>query len=94
MSSFLLQGIPRHPDTRLFEVREAFKRTLFLLLVVFRSYIRAYMWIPGYRPNRRMDIVQRKSHHSPRLWISVSYCTTVVTHIPGLLVVVSSDMVP
>ena len=50
------------------------------------------MWVPGSRPNRGMDIVQRRSHHSPRSWISVSYCTTVVTHIPGLLVVVSSDM--
>ena len=26
--SFLFQDIPRHPDTRLFEVREAFKRSL------------------------------------------------------------------
>ena len=26
-SSFLLQDIPKHPDTRLFEVREAFKRS-------------------------------------------------------------------
>ena len=36
------------------------------------------MWVPGYRPNRRMDMVQRRSHHSPRSWISVSYCTTTV----------------
>ena len=35
ISSFLLQDIPRH-DTRLFEVREAFKRTL---LLDFRAYI-------------------------------------------------------
>ena len=35
ISSFLLQDIPRH-DTRLFEVREAFKRTL---LLGFRAYI-------------------------------------------------------
>ena len=35
------QGIPRHPDTRFFEVREAFK--LNLLLVGFRAYIRACM---------------------------------------------------
>ena len=28
ISSFLLQDIPRHTDTRLFEVREAFKRSL------------------------------------------------------------------
>ena len=56
--------------------------------------IRQLLWVPGCRPNRRMDIVPRRSHHSPRSWISVSYCTTVVTHIPGLLVVVSSDIVP
>ena len=31
ISSFLLQDIPRHPDTRLFEVREAFKRSLLLV---------------------------------------------------------------
>ena len=40
ISSFLLQDSPRHPDTRLFEVREVFKRTL--LLLGFRAYIRAY----------------------------------------------------
>ena len=28
ISSVLLQDIPRHPDTRLFEVQEAFKRSL------------------------------------------------------------------
>ena len=39
ISSFLLQDIPRHPDTRLFEVREAFKRTL--LLGVFRRVFEA-----------------------------------------------------
>ena len=36
----LIQDIPRHPGTRLFKVREAFKRTLFL---GFRAYIRAYI---------------------------------------------------
>ena len=39
ISSFLLHDIPRH-DTHLFEVREAFKRTL---LVRFRAYISAYI---------------------------------------------------
>ena len=39
-SSFLPQDIPRHPDAHLFEVREAFKRTL---LLGFRAYIRAYI---------------------------------------------------
>ena len=39
ISSFLLQDIPRH-DTRLFEVREAVKRTLSL---GFRAYISAYI---------------------------------------------------
>ena len=29
--------------------------------------IRPMVWVPGYRPNRRMDIVPRSSHHSPRL---------------------------
>ena len=38
ISSFLLQDIPRHPDTRLFEVREAFKRSLSL---GFQTHIRA-----------------------------------------------------
>ena len=38
--SFLLQDIPRHPDTRLFEVREAFKRSL---LLDFQAHIRACM---------------------------------------------------
>ena len=52
------------------------------------------MWVPGSRPNRGMDIVPSRSHHSPRSRISVSYCMTVVTHVPGLLVVVSSDIVP
>ena len=40
--SFLLQDIPRHPDTRLFEVREAFKRSL---LLGFQAPIRAYIAI-------------------------------------------------
>ena len=40
ISSFLLQDIPRHPDTRLFEVREAFKRGL---LLGFQAHIRAYI---------------------------------------------------
>ena len=35
ISPFLLEDVPRH-DTRLFEVREAFKRTLWL---GFRAYI-------------------------------------------------------
>ena len=35
-SSFFLQDIPRHPDTCLFEVREA-------LLIGFRAYVRAYI---------------------------------------------------
>ena len=39
ISSFLLQAIPRH-DTRVFEVREAFKRTL---LLGFGAYISAYI---------------------------------------------------
>ena len=52
------------------------------------------MRVQGSRPNRRMDMVQRRSHHSPRSWISVSYFTTEFTHIPGLLVVVSSVIVP
>ena len=38
ISSFLLYDIPRY-DTRLLEVREAFKRTL---LLGFRAYISAY----------------------------------------------------
>ena len=42
ISSFLLQDIPRHPDTCLFEVREAFKRNLFL---GFEAHIRAYIAI-------------------------------------------------
>ena len=38
-----------------------------------------------------MDIVRRRSHHSyPYLNCTIA----VVTHIPGLLVVVSSDIVP
>ena len=39
ISSFLLQDTPRHPDTRLFEVREAFKRSL---LLRFQAHIRPY----------------------------------------------------
>ena len=39
ISSFLLQDVPRH-DTRLFEVRETFKRTL---LLGFRACISAYI---------------------------------------------------
>ena len=39
ISSFLLQDNLRHPDTRLFEVREAFKRSL---LSDFQAHIRAY----------------------------------------------------
>ena len=39
IGSFLIRGIPRH-DTRLFEVREAFKHTLLLVL---RAYICAYI---------------------------------------------------
>ena len=52
------------------------------------------MRVPGSRLNCHMDIVQRRSHHSLRSWTSVSYCTTVLTYIPGLLVAVSSDIVP
>ena len=40
--SFLLQDIPRHPDTRLFEVREAFKRGL---LLDFQAHVRVYIAI-------------------------------------------------
>ena len=40
ISSFLPQDIRRHPDTRLFEVREAFKRSL---LLEFEAHIRAYI---------------------------------------------------
>ena len=40
ISSFLLQDIPRHPDTRLFEVREVFKRSS---LLGFQAYVRAYI---------------------------------------------------
>ena len=40
INSFLLQDIPRHPDTCLFEVREAFKRSL---LLGFQAHIRAYI---------------------------------------------------
>ena len=40
ISSFLLQEIPRRPDTRLSEVREAFIRSL---LLGFQAHIRAYM---------------------------------------------------
>ena len=42
ISSFLLQDILRHPDTRLFEVREAFERSLLLGL---QAHIRAYIAI-------------------------------------------------
>ena len=35
ISSFLLSDIPRHPDTRLFEVREAFKRSLLVFRRIF-----------------------------------------------------------
>ena len=40
ISSFLLQDIPRHPETRLLEVREAFKR---ILLLGFQAHTRAYI---------------------------------------------------
>ena len=39
ISSLLFQDIPWHPNTRLFEVREAFKRSL---LLDFQARIRAY----------------------------------------------------
>ena len=39
ISSFLLQDIPRHPDTRLFEVREEFTRSLF---IGFQAHSRIY----------------------------------------------------
>ena len=42
ISSFLLQDIPRHPDTRLFEIRETFKRSFSL---GFHAHIRAYIAI-------------------------------------------------
>lgn len=42
ISSFLLQNIPRHPQTHLFEVQEAFKPSS---LLVFQAYVRAYMAI-------------------------------------------------
>ena len=40
ITSFPLQDIPRHPDTRLFGVREAFKRSL---LLGFQAHIRTYI---------------------------------------------------
>ena len=53
ISSFLLQGIPRHTDTRLFEVREAFKRCYFGFQAHIRAYI-AYFSPPALRgPLRR-----------------------------------------
>ena len=36
-----------------------------------RLGIRPMVWVPGYRPNRRMDIVPRRSHHSPRSYICI-----------------------
>ena len=42
-SSFRLQDIPRHPDTALSELWEAFRRTL--LLLGFQAYIRAHIAI-------------------------------------------------
>jgi len=42
INSFLLEDIPRHRDTRLFEVREAFPRSS--LLRGFLAHIRAYPW--------------------------------------------------
>ena len=42
ISSFLLQDTPRHPDTRLFQVREAFKWSS---LLGFQAHIRAYIAI-------------------------------------------------
>ena len=57
--SFLLQDIPRHPDIRLFEVREAFKRSL---LRGFQAHIRAYIAFfsppggpPGALPGQQTD---------------------------------------
>ena len=51
--------------------------TLYLLSTEYgtNSRIRPVVWIPGHRPNRRMDIVTRRSYHSPGSWI-VSFCTT------------------
>ena len=40
---FLVRDVPRHPDTRLFEVREAFKRSF--LLLGFMAHIRAHLAI-------------------------------------------------
>ena len=53
ISSFLLQDIPRH-DTRLFEVREAFRRTL---LLGFRAYISAYFLYLGGLIDESADIM-------------------------------------
>lgn len=53
------------------------------------------MCVPGARPDCRMGIGPRRSEHSPRSWMSVyRMYTTVATHIPGVLVVVSRDIVP
>ena len=53
ISSLLLQDIPRH-DTRLFEVREAFRRTL---LLGFRAYISAYFLYLGGLIDESADIM-------------------------------------
>ena len=55
-----------------------FKRDMRTNIELKYRIILIQLWVLVSRPNRRMNIVQRRPHHSPRSWISVSYCTTVV----------------
>ena len=79
ISSFLLQDIPRHPDTRLFEVREAFKRSF--LLLGFQAHIRAYIATDG-EPSINALIGTLVIPRS--MWWSREY---PVFHIPGKMYV-------
>ena len=80
IGNFVMVDSPRFPKSSGIDPEKALKK-----MASVKNYILyECMWVPGSRPNRRMDNVQRRSHHSPRSWTPVSYLTTVVTHIPGL----------
>ena len=59
ISSFLLQDIPRHPDSRLFEVREAFKSSLLVFRRIFEhiSHFFRAQQTPNYQFERSENLV-------------------------------------
>ena len=73
ISSFLLKDIPRHPDTRLFKVRKAFKRSLLL------GFRRIFAHISQFFHTRRRRVALRVTDAEP-LISALSHSTKATAH--------------